>query len=130
SEVFPSRNIEFRFHAPDPELDLKLGPDLRRNVYLIFKEAVNNIVRHADCERAEIELSLDGNYLAMRVYDDGRGFDPKQASEGNGLESMKRRAKAVGGALEVVSQPGQGAAIALRVPTPRRSRIWADLSDG
>src|SRR5262249_7779122 len=56
SEVFTSRNIEFHFHAPDPEQDIKLGPDLRRDIYLIFKEAVNNIVRHADCARAEIEL--------------------------------------------------------------------------
>src|SRR5262249_14309519 len=73
SAVFTSRNIEFRFHTIGLEQELKLGPDLRRDVYLIFKEAVNNIVRHAACERAEIELLLDGNSLELRVHDDGRG---------------------------------------------------------
>jgi len=127
SEVFSSRNIEFRFQTLRLEQDLKLGPDLRRDVYLIFKEAVNNILRHAACARAEIELRLDGSYLTLRVRDDGRGFDPKLAPEGNGLESMKRRAKAAGGELETSSQPGQGTTITLRVPAPRRSRISARL---
>ncbi|HEU0176458.1 MAG TPA: two-component regulator propeller domain-containing protein [Blastocatellia bacterium] len=125
SEVFSSRNIEFRFHTLGLEQDLKLGPDLRRDVYLIFKEAVNNVVRHAACARAEIELRLEGNHLTLRVRDDGRGFDPERVCEGNGLESMTRRAKAMGGALETLSQPGRGTIITLRVPAPRRSRILA-----
>jgi signal transduction histidine kinase len=127
SEVFSSRDIDFRFQTLGLEQDLKLGPDLRRDVYLIFKEAVNNILRHAACARAEIELRLEGGYLTLRVRDDGRGFDPKQAPEGNGLESMKRRAKAAGGELETSSRPGQGTIITLRVPAPRRSRISAGL---
>src|SRR5207253_176299 len=49
SDVFTSRNIEFRFRAPDREPDLKLGPEVRRDLFLIFKEAVNNLVRHAAC---------------------------------------------------------------------------------
>lgn len=125
SEVFTSRNIEFSFQAPDPEQELKLGPDVRRAVFLIFKEAVNDIVRHAGCARAEIELRLDGDCLALRVSDDGRGFDPRQPGEGNGLESMNRRAVSMRAELEMISQPGRGTTIALRVPTTRRSRIWA-----
>jgi len=125
TEVFTSRNIEFSFQAPDSEQELKLGPDVRRAVFLIFKEAVNNIVRHAGCARAEIELRLDGAHLALRVSDDGRGFDPKQAGEGNGLENMKRRAVSMRAELETISQPGRGTTIALRVPMTRRSRIWA-----
>jgi ligand-binding sensor domain-containing protein/signal transduction histidine kinase len=130
SEVFSSRNIEFRFQTLGLEQDLKLGPDMRRDVYLIFKEAVNNIVRHAACARAEIELRLDGNILALRVRDEGRGFDPERICEGNGLESMARRAKAMGGAFETLSQSGQGTTITLRVPAPRRSRIWAKPGRG
>jgi signal transduction histidine kinase len=122
SEVFSNRNIEFRFHAPDPEQDLKIGPDVRRAVYLIFKEAVNNIVRHAACERTEIELRLDDSYLALRVTDDGRGFEPRQALEGNGLENMKRRAQSVRAEFEALSHPGRGTVIALRLPVGRR--VW------
>jgi len=125
SEVFTSREIEFRFHAPDLDHDLKLGPDLRRDLFLIFKEAVNNLVRHSACTQAEIELRLAGRELALCVRDNGRGFDPELAGEGNGLVSMRRRASAVGGRLEVVSQPGRGTTIALRVPAARRSWVGA-----
>jgi signal transduction histidine kinase len=130
SEVFSSRNIEFRFQTLGLEQDLRLGPDMRRDVYLIFKEAVNNIVRHAACARAEIELRLDGGILALRVRDEGRGFDTERICEGNGLESMARRAKAMGGALETLSRPGRGTTITLRVPAPRRGRIWAKPGPG
>ncbi|HEV2665902.1 MAG TPA: ATP-binding protein, partial [Blastocatellia bacterium] len=128
SEVFSIRNIEFRFQGPAPEQDMKIGPDVRRVVYLIFKEAVNNIARHAACSRVEIELRLDGDHLALCVRDDGRGFNPRQAVEGAGLENMKRRAMSMRAELETLSQPGRGTAITLRVPVSRRGRIWTRLA--
>ncbi|MGI8995234.1 MAG: ATP-binding protein [Pyrinomonadaceae bacterium] len=66
---------------------------MRRALFLIFKEAVNNAARHAQCERVEIELRADGPSLCLRVADDGRGFDPTMEGEGNGLLNMRRRAR-------------------------------------
>jgi signal transduction histidine kinase/ligand-binding sensor domain-containing protein len=123
SDVFTSRNIEFRFHAPDLDQDLRLGPEVRRDVFLIFKEAVNNLVRHSACTQAEIELRLEGAQLTLRVRDNGQGFDPEQMGEGNGLASMKRRARDSGGILEILAQPGQGTTLVLRVLVMRRSWI-------
>src|SRR5262249_11150114 len=54
SDILTSRNIQFEFHAPERARELKLGPEVRRDVFLIFKEAVNNIVRHSGCARAKI----------------------------------------------------------------------------
>jgi ligand-binding sensor domain-containing protein/signal transduction histidine kinase len=115
-EIFANCDIEFDFRAPSSDIHLKLGADARRTVYLIFKEAVNNIVRHADCQKADLELRIEAAHLVLQVSDDGRGFDSGQESEGNGLLSMHRRAALAGGTLEVVSLPPSGTSITLRLP--------------
>jgi len=120
SEIFAHGQVEFELRAPEAESDLKLGADVRRDLFLIFKEAVNNAARHSECAHVEIELRIERSWLVLRVSDDGRGFDPAQPSEGQGLVSMKRRAVGLGGKLEITSGQGAGAEIMLRVP--RRPR--------
>src|SRR5260370_196895 len=100
TDVFTARNIEFQFHAPTEELEGKLDPDMRRQVFLIFKESVNNIVRHADCTRVEIQFAVEKAGLALCVRDDGKGFDAAQALAGNGLAGMRRRAASLNASLE------------------------------
>jgi signal transduction histidine kinase len=115
-EVFTARDIRLRFTAPETAQELKLDVHLRRDLYLIFKEAVNNAARHSGCTRAEIELRVEEAQIHLTVSDDGRGFDPALASEGNGLHSMHNRAAALGGQLEVESGAGNGSRVRLRVP--------------
>jgi signal transduction histidine kinase len=118
SDTFTARNIAFEFHASSA-VDLKLGADVRRNVYLIFKETVNNTVRHSKCSKAVIELRIDGTWLELKVDDNGKGFDPSALDDGNGLLNMKKRAALVGGKLAVASNPASGTQIYLRVPINR-----------
>jgi signal transduction histidine kinase len=114
-EVFMARGIELNFIAPDHAPDLKLGADVRRNLYLVFKEAVNNAARHSDCARAEIELRVEEGRLRFTVSDNGRGFDPSARTEGNGLLSMRRRAADLGGDLSLESRPGAGSRMRLTI---------------
>ena len=116
SDIFTSRNIQFQFHAPDRDRDLRLGPEVRRDVFLIFKEAVSNVVRHSSCAEAVIQLSVEGKELVLTVSDDGEGFDPGDDGEGQGLASMLRRAEGFGGTLEVGPNDGRGTIVLLRVP--------------
>jgi ligand-binding sensor domain-containing protein/signal transduction histidine kinase len=120
TDIFTSRNIEFSFHHPDHNLDLKLGPDVRRDVLLIFKETINNAVRHSGCTKAEIELKIVGASLMLRVSDDGKGFDAAETGEGNGLVSMRRRAESLHGKLTIGSTAGQGTSVILWAPISRR----------
>ena len=125
SDVFTARDIEFRFNAPASHHDMKLGPELRRETYLIFKESINNIVRHSECTEASIEFTIDGGWLRLTVEDNGRGIDPdrpNRGSDGNGLTSMNQRATRAGGSLNVVSRPNQGTTVTLAVPLVRRIR--------
>src|SRR5262249_27132297 len=121
SDIFTSRNIEFEVHAPDHERDLKLGPYFRRDAFLIFKEAANNIVRHSVCTSAAITLSLEDGTLVLEVRDDGRGIGEPHDSEGQGISGMQHRAEALGGRVEIISQQGQGTTVRFWVPTRGRA---------
>ena len=122
SDVFSARNIELGFIAPSQLTHASLGADVRRQVFLIFKESVNNIARHSECRRVGITLEIEGSLLLLKVSDDGRGFDLTLASgagdqtSGHGLTSITHRAQSLGGDLHVVSQPGGGTCILLEVP--------------
>jgi signal transduction histidine kinase/ligand-binding sensor domain-containing protein len=114
-DTFNARGIGFLFKAPDDGADVRLGADVRRQVYLIFKEGVSNVVRHSACTRAEASFRLEGREGVLTIVDDGRGFDPA-AADGNGLVSMRRRAEGFGGFLAIDSAPGRGTRLTVRLP--------------
>ena len=122
-ETLDAAGIALRFTVPEAGADLKLGADLRRQIYLIFKEALNNLVRHAHASRAAIALRVEGAALTLRIEDDGAGFDPTREFDGNGLPGMQKRAAGFGGEVRIESQPGRGAAVTLRVPLRPRRRF-------
>lgn len=115
ADSFTARNIKFRLHLPEEE-DVQLGANLRREIFLIFKESVNNMVKHSGCTESAIELRFDEQMLVLTLQDNGRGFDPMLQSDGHGLVSMHDRAKGIGGLLEFQSQPGHGTIVRLRAP--------------
>lgn len=116
SDVLAAQGVRFRFDAAAAHQDLHLDGELRRQAYLIFKEAVNNVARHADCTAAAFVLAVDGGRLRLRIADNGRGFDLSKAGGGHGLASMRRRAALLGGQLEIASSPGAGTTVELSTP--------------
>jgi two-component sensor histidine kinase len=118
-ELFTTRDIELRFEAPDAEHNLKVGVDVRRDLLLIFKEAVNNAARHSGCSRVEINLKLEGSQLGLLVKDNGEGFDTSIEGDGQGLVSMRRRAEKLGGTLKIEARPASGTTISLKIPLAR-----------
>ncbi|HKG20414.1 MAG TPA: ATP-binding protein, partial [Blastocatellia bacterium] len=121
SDVLTARNIAFEFHEPDEESDVEMGANIRREVFLIFKESVNNLVRHSDCSEANIDFQITGESLVLIVRDNGKGFDMSQDSEGHGLASMRQRAAELGGKLEMSSHEGGGTTVTLELPLNRQS---------
>lgn len=96
-----------------------LTPEQRRALYLIFKEAVSNIARHADCRNASCEITVERQELVAVVEDDGRGLPVEQQENGRGgrgLLNMRARAAELGGRLEIESRPGNGTRLRLRLP--------------
>jgi len=85
-----------------------LDMELKRNILLMFKEILNNIVRHANATRVTIRLEDTEDSLHVSVEDNGRGFDVGAAASGRGFKSLSSRAEAIGGAFSVESTPGIG----------------------
>lgn len=116
SETFALGDVELVFDAP-PRLDPRhLGIELRHDLFLLFKEAINNAARHAQARRVEVRFEVSGSTAVLRICDDGVGMDPARTPDGHGLGSMRRRAARMGGRLEIASAPGAGTRIAATVP--------------
>jgi signal transduction histidine kinase len=121
SDTFAAREIAFHFRAPDGETDIRLGANLRREVFLIFKESINNLVKHSGCSEADIEFQTAGDSLWLKVSDNGKGFDTSNNYDGHGLLSIRERAVGIGGQLDIVSKAGEGTRVTLRVKLPQPS---------
>ena len=120
TEVLEAAKIEVGFVAPLDRSDIPLQADVRREVFLVFKESLNNIVRHAQCKRVDVHVDLEESRVVMKIRDDGLGFDTRSENgRGHGLASMRVRAQRLGGTLEVSSEPGRGASLTLSVPIGR-----------
>ena len=110
-ELLGAKKIDFEFEADDNVSTLKLPMDVRKNLYLIFKEATNNMVKYAEADKASFSISGNKEKLTMFIRDNGKGFDLSKNSQGNGLKNMKRRATEIGGNLLIESETGIGTTI-------------------
>jgi two-component system, NarL family, sensor histidine kinase UhpB len=105
-----------------------LPEDVQTAVYRILQEALANVGRHAGATAVAVELEVADDRLELRVRDDGAGFDPGSVGRGGGdspgaglgLSGMAERARLAGGELDVLSAPGGGTTVSLRIGRPER----------
>lgn len=116
SDMFAASDVAFVFRAPEHEAGTFVDGSIRRQLLLVFKEAVTNVVRHAHASNADVDLRHDGGTFVLTVRDDGAGFDAENPNEGNGLDSMRRRAERIGGSFHVESRAGGGTVVRVRIP--------------
>jgi len=83
----------------------------RQHLYLIFKEAINNCITHSDCNQISLDATVKGKKLEMILKDNGKGFDAKAITSGNGLSNIKSRAGSIGGELNIFSVMGEGTTV-------------------
>lgn len=86
----------------------------RKNIYLIYKEAINNAAKYSGAKNVSVLISKEGRQYEMEITDDGRGFDTKSSTMGNGLRNMKRRAEEMGGNL-LIDSTEKGTVVTLTV---------------
>ena len=99
----------------DPSVAAELAPK-SADVVQFLREALSNISRHSEATACEVRLRRDRRHAVLAVGDDGRGFDPKSVSRGQGLDNILDRAKRLGGGLRLYSAPGQGTKLQVRIP--------------
>ena len=114
------RAHEYTFTVNGEAHDDRLPLEFKRDLFLIYKEVLNNIVRHAAATKVEIEIDCKRQRLQMRIADNGKGFNnlDQEFREGNGLRNLRMRAQAIGGSLKVRSALNEGTTVQLMVPMP------------
>jgi len=125
-QVLADRGLTAALEAPirKTPVPVDLRPDsigrhdqeIEAAVYFCCLEALQNVSKYANASKA-VRLEVDGPWLTFGVQDDGAGFDPAKTKLGTGLQGMSDRLEALGGGLEIRSEPGRGTTIAGRVPT-------------
>lgn len=114
--VLKAKKIDCNFRTDENLHDVKLPMDIRRNFYLIYKEALNNLVKYSQATRASVLVSFENKTVTMILRDDGIGFDHTVSYNGNGLSNMRRRAQEINGKLTIDSSVGKGTSIELNLP--------------
>jgi ligand-binding sensor domain-containing protein/anti-sigma regulatory factor (Ser/Thr protein kinase) len=106
TEILQSKNIELQFKVDGLDENTTLDPAQKQNIYLIFKESVNNIVKHAGASQVSVTLSNEAGEFFMKIQDNGKGINRQGSAKGNGLRNMQRRATAIGGTFYIENTNG------------------------
>lgn len=104
-------DVPHTFEAPDATRVHALEMSFRRNVLLVYKEILHNVVRHAQASEVVVHVDWDDDRFVLQVTDDGVGFDPEAQHTGHGLVNVQRRVGEMGGDVTIESAPGQGTTV-------------------
>lgn len=119
ADLLESKGIEVEFRCDREFERMKLGMEARKNIFLIYKEAINNISRHSGCSKVCIRIHVSDQHFHLLLEDDGKGFVFTKSALGNGLDSMQRRAAMLGESLVIHSEVGRGTRIELKIPSTK-----------
>lgn len=110
-------SIRCRANFPESVPDLHLSAESRRNIFLVVKEALHNVVKHSEATDVNMTLTADDQVIAIAIEDNGKGFHLNEDTrEGIGLHSMKKRAEDIGGTIAFESNQPSGTRVHLRIP--------------
>jgi two-component system sensor histidine kinase UhpB len=116
AEILEPKNITYRFSGDASLKNTTLSLEKRKNLFLIFKEAVNNAAKYSGATDLEIIFLRQGNTLSLSVSDNGGGFEPERVKAGNGLKNMKERASVLRARFDFVTRVSEGTRVALELP--------------
>jgi signal transduction histidine kinase len=96
--------------------DKTIEDELKLNIYRLIQEQLNNILKHAEAKNVSVSLKADDHIIHIIVTDDGKGFDVKKKRKGIGISNMMNRIESFNGEAEIVSSPGKGCKIKIKIP--------------
>jgi signal transduction histidine kinase len=123
ARFFDGRPTECRLDFPSKVPEYAVKGEFRRELFLILKEALQNVAKHSQASNAEVRLAVclgDPGSLELIIHDNGVGMDAERRPDfHHGLRNMTERVKNLGGDLKIESAPGKGTRISAHVPLPR-----------
>ncbi len=117
SSFFEPTNIRIAISTPDVNNEISIDPLMRRNLILIVKEAMNNVVKHSDADTVAFVCTVDQQTLKVKIADNGRGISEHKSVLGNGLKNIKKRVAESGGQVTITTGDGnKGVALLIDYP--------------
>ena len=116
AELFDNSEIDCHLQLDENTGDKKLGMEQRRDLYLIYKEALNNIHKHAGASNVWVDVVQNYSNLFMHIKDDGKGFNTATSTHRNGLKNLRSRVGKWKGQIQIESECGKGTQIEIRIP--------------
>jgi signal transduction histidine kinase len=116
AELFDNSNTNCHLNLDENVAGRKLNMEKRRDVYLIYKESVNNIVKHASAKNVWIDAKWRNGKLQLKIKDDGKGFDDSVVTNRNGLKNIRSRTEKWKGTASIKTAPGSGTLIEIIIP--------------
>jgi signal transduction histidine kinase len=113
AELFDAKSVDYQIITPENTETIKLSMEERRDVYLIFKEAINNLLKYAQCTKVRIEMNVENRKFHLLIADNGIGFDTTKITNRNGIMNMKNRAVKLKGDFRIDSKLGEGTKVEL-----------------
>lgn len=99
-------------------LGSRLDEEIESVLYRVIQESVNNVIKHANAQKLDIQIHKDEDGISVTIEDDGKGFDPKTLKKtGIGLKNIYSRVQLQNGSVDIDSQPGKGTLVAIHMPT-------------
>jgi signal transduction histidine kinase len=104
--------IEYKINFPEAVADRHINPELKRSLFLVLKESLNNAVKHSGAKNIAVDFTVNGNDFDFNMTDDGKGFDAaKQFESGNGIANMRYRVEQCNCRFSISTSHGGGCAI-------------------
>ena len=119
TEIFDAKDIVANISIAGEVEKTRIGMHRRRDIWLCYKEAINNLAKYAKCTKAHIDIRLKDKNLCIEVKDNGVGFDTTQTRRGNGLSNMEKRSLKRGGTVSINSVLGKGTTVKIVIPVRR-----------
>ncbi|MEP7374000.1 MAG: ATP-binding protein [Chitinophagaceae bacterium] len=114
AEILEAKNIQFEFTS-DPSLAAyRFTMKQRKNLYLFFKEAINNAAKYSDAGKVFVRINKKDNHVEMNISDNGKGFDTTGMFNGNGLNTFKKRAEELNAEFKISSPVNEGTTVQLK----------------
>lgn len=115
-DICALKGIRLQFDADAKIRSLRFSLAQRKNIYLIFKESVNNALKYSLAKNIHVQVARNGNKIVLTIQDDGKGFDPETVKRGNGLKNLYIRAAEIQGQIIIRAAENKGTMIGLTCP--------------
>ncbi len=113
-----AKKIECNIGSSGVNEETLMPGELRQNIFLIFKEAINNMIKYADATACNTQMAISNNLFVLQIKDNGKGFDGLTKGTGNGWKNMYKRTADLNGKLVIESVPEKGTKIIMTIPYP------------